>query len=81
VAGSDDFQLCVFNYNTHDKVASFEAHPDYIRCLAVHPTAGIVLTGNDDMTIKAWDWDKGWKCIQVRLLFSFLRVKCRVFYF
>ena len=35
VAGSDDFQLCVFNYNTHDKVASFEAHLDYIRCLAV----------------------------------------------
>lgn len=66
VAGSDDFQLRVFNYNTHDKVASFEAHPDYIRCLAVHPTASIVLTGSDDMTIKAWDWDKQWKCVQVR---------------
>lgn len=30
VAGSDDFQLRVFNYNTHDNVASVEAHPDYI---------------------------------------------------
>ncbi|GLB34322.1 putative the coatomer is a cytosolic protein complex that binds to dilysine motifs and reversibly associates with Golgi non- clathrin-coated vesicles, which further mediate biosynthetic protein transport from the ER, via the Golgi up to the trans Golgi network [Lyophyllum shimeji] len=65
VAGSDDFQLRVFNYNTHEKVAAFEAHPDYIRCLTVHPTASIVLTGSDDMTIKAWDWEKGWKCIQV----------------
>ena len=51
VARSDDFQLRVFNYNTHDKVASFEAHPDYIRCLAIHPTVSIVLTGSDDMTI------------------------------
>ena len=66
VAGSDDFQLRVFNYNTHEKVAAFEAHPDYIRCLTVHPTASIVLTGSDDMTIKAWDWDKQWRCIQVR---------------
>lgn len=65
VAGSDDFQLRVFNYNTHEKVAAFEAHPDYIRCLTVHPTASIVLTGSDDMTIKAWDWEKGWKNIQV----------------
>ena len=65
VAGSDDFQLRIFNYNTHEKVAAFEAHPDYIRCLTVHPTASIVLTGSDDMTIKAWDWDKQWRCIQV----------------
>lgn len=66
VAGSDDFQLRVFNYNTHEKVTAFEAHPDYIRCLTVHPTASIVLTGSDDMTIRAWDWDKQWRCIQVR---------------
>ena len=65
VAGSDDFQLRVFNYNTHEKVTAFEAHPDYIRCLTVHPTASIVLTGSDDMSIKAWDWDKAWKNIQV----------------
>ncbi|KAG1746983.1 WD40-repeat-containing domain protein, partial [Suillus occidentalis] len=29
------------------------------------PTASIMLTGSDDMTIKAWDWDEQWKCIQV----------------
>ncbi|CDZ98718.1 coatomer beta subunit [Phaffia rhodozyma] len=65
VAGSDDFQLRIFNYNTYEKIAAFEAHPDYIRCLVVHPTLSLVLTGSDDMTIKCWDWEKGWKCVQV----------------
>lgn len=68
VTGSDDFQLRVFNYNTHDKVVAFEAHPDYIRCLAVHPTLPLVFTGSDDMTIKSWDWDKSWKCANVSRL-------------
>lgn len=65
VCGSDDFHLRVFNYNTSERVAGFEAHPDYIRCLAVHPSQPFVLTGSDDMTIKLWDWEKSWKCIQV----------------
>lgn len=61
VAGSDDFQLRVYNYNTHEKVTALEARRDYIRCLTVHPTASIFLTGSGDMTIRAWDWEKGWK--------------------
>jgi hypothetical protein len=82
VCGSDDFHVRVFNYNTQERVTSFEAHPDYIRsvyrsllvgpcfngsrrCLAVHPTQSLVLTGSDDMTIKLWDWEKNWKCVQV----------------
>ncbi|KAL4880832.1 coatomer WD associated region-domain-containing protein [Aspergillus karnatakaensis] len=65
VCGSDDFQLRVYNYNTSEKIASFEAHPDYIRSIAVHPTQPFVLTASDDMTIKLWDWEKGWKCVQV----------------
>ena len=65
VCGSDDFQLRVYNYNTSEKITSFEAHPDYIRCLAVHPTQSIVLTCGDELTIKAWDWDKGWRCANV----------------
>jgi len=64
VVGSDDFQLRVFNYNTQEQVAAFAAHSDFIRDLAVHPTASIVLTGSDDKTIKAWDWDQGWKNVQ-----------------
>ncbi|KAK3209526.1 hypothetical protein GRF29_69g2085367 [Pseudopithomyces chartarum] len=61
VAGSDDFRLRVYNYNTSEKVTEFEAHPDYIRAIAVHPTQPFVLTASDDMTIKLWDWDKSWK--------------------
>src|SRR5262249_30667158 len=65
VCGSDDFQLRVHNYNTSEKITSFEAHPDYIRAIAIHPTQPFVLTASDDMTIKLWDWDKSWKCVQV----------------
>jgi coatomer subunit beta' len=65
VTGSDDFQLRVYNYNTSEKITSFEAHPDYIRAIVVHPTQPFVLTASDDMTIKLWDWEKGWKCVQV----------------
>jgi coatomer subunit beta' len=57
----------VYNISTGEKVTSFEAHPDYIRCLTVHPTLSLVLTGSDDMTVKCWDWDKAWRCVQVRL--------------
>lgn len=65
VCGSDDFQVRVYNYNTSEKITSFEAHPDYIRAIVVHPSQPFVLTASDDMTIKLWDWDKGWKCVQV----------------
>ncbi|KAK7553854.1 coatomer beta [Phyllosticta citricarpa] len=65
VCGSDDFQLRVYNYNTSEKITSFEAHPDYIRAICVHPNQPFVLTASDDMTIKLWDWERGWKCVQV----------------
>jgi len=68
VSGSDDFQLRVYNISTGEKITSFEAHPDYIRCLTVHPTLSLVLTGSDDMTVKCWDWEKGWRCVQVSRL-------------
>lgn len=54
--------ISVYNYNTMDKVKAFEAHVDYIRCLAVHPTLPYVLSSSDDMLIKLWDWEKGWIC-------------------
>ncbi|KAE8680785.1 Coatomer subunit beta'-2 [Hibiscus syriacus] len=59
VAGADDMFI-VYNYNTMDKVKVFEAHTDYIRCVAVHPTLPYVLSSSDDMLIKLWDWEKGW---------------------
>lgn len=55
----------VYNYNTMDKIKVFEAHTDYIRCVAVHPTLPYVLSSSDDMLIKLWDWEKGWACTQI----------------
>jgi coatomer subunit beta' len=63
VVGSDDFHLRVFNYNTSEKITAFEAHPDYIRAIVVHPTQPFVLTASDDTTIKLWGWEKCWKCV------------------
>ena len=65
VPGADDMFIRVYNYNTMDKVKVFEAHTDYIRCVAVHPTLPYVLSSSDDMLIKLWDWDKGWMCTQI----------------
>ncbi|CAH9147058.1 unnamed protein product [Cuscuta epithymum] len=65
VAGADDMFIRVYNYNTMDKIKVFEAHTDYIRCVAVHPTLPYVLSSSDDMLIKLWDWEKGWTCTQI----------------
>ncbi len=62
----------VFNYNTFEKVHSLEAHTDYIRSIAVHPTQPLVLSCGDDMLIKLWDWEKKWQCMQVRIMSSLL---------
>ena len=55
----------MFNYNTLERLASFEAHSDYVRCIAIHPSQPFILTSSDDMTIKLWNWDKAWACQQV----------------
>lgn len=36
----------VFNYNTLEKVHSFEAHTDYLRSIIVHPTHPYILTSS-----------------------------------
>ncbi|EGG14604.1 WD40 repeat-containing protein [Cavenderia fasciculata] len=63
VTGSDDTNIRVYNYNTMEKIKSFEAHADYIRCIVVHPTQPYILSSSDDMSIKLWDWEKGWNNI------------------
>lgn len=65
VVGSDDLMVRVFNYNTLERVTQFTAHSDYIRGIAIHPTRPLVLTCSDDLTIKAWDWEKSWKQVGV----------------
>lgn len=46
VTGSDDMQIRVFNYNTLERAHSFEAHSDYVRCIAVHPAQPFILTSS-----------------------------------
>ncbi|KAF8049763.1 hypothetical protein N665_2121s0004 [Sinapis alba] len=65
VAGADDKYISVYNYNTMKTVKVFEAHSDFIRCVAVHPTLPYVLSSSDDMLIKLWDWEKSWACTQI----------------
>ncbi|KAG5495285.1 hypothetical protein JKF63_02352 [Porcisia hertigi] len=60
VCGCDDMNLRVFNYNTMERTKIFQAHDDYIRCVAVHDQLPLVLSCGDDMTIRQWDWSKGW---------------------
>lgn len=59
LAGSDDFQVRVFNYNTMEKVKAFEAHNDFIRAIIVHPTEPYIITSADDAKIKIWNYESG----------------------
>ena len=36
----------VYNYNTLERVHQFEAHNDYIRSIAAHPTQPYLLTSS-----------------------------------
>eukprot|EP00762_Andalucia_godoyi_P006629 ANDGO_05016.mRNA.1 Coatomer subunit beta'-1 len=65
VVGSDDLMVRVFHYNTMEKVVEFQAHQDYLRSIAVHPTLPLILTASDDTTVAQWNWDQGWKCTAV----------------
>ncbi len=55
VTGSDDIIVRVFNYNTLEKVHSFDAHTDYIRSIVVHPTHPYILTSSGEGGDRAYD--------------------------
>lgn len=65
VTAADDSFIRVYNYDTTEKIIEFEAHKDYIRSLAVHPTLPYLLSASDDKTIKLWDWENGWTCTRI----------------
>jgi len=64
VAGCDDMNLRVYNYATMDVVKVWVAHADYIRFVDIHPLHSLILSASDDMTIKLWDWEKDFECLQ-----------------
>lgn len=39
-------QLRVINYNTLDRVHQLDAHSDYLRSIAVHPSQPFILTSS-----------------------------------
>jgi len=39
-------QIRVYNYNTLERLHQFEAHSDYIRSIAVHPTQSYLLSSS-----------------------------------
>ena len=40
----------VYNYNTLERVHQFEAHSDYLRSIAVHPTQPYILTSSGNIS-------------------------------
>lgn len=39
-----------------EKVRSFEAHADFIRCVVVHPVEPYLISCSDDSKIKIWNY-------------------------
>ncbi|XVE88942.1 hypothetical protein DITRI_Ditri19aG0110200 [Diplodiscus trichospermus] len=65
VVGADDGLIRIYNFDTMEIVKEIEAHTDFIRSLAIHPTLPYVLSSSDDKLIKLWDWEKAWICSRV----------------
>lgn len=65
VTAADDKYIRIYNYDTMEKIKEYEAHTDYIRSVAVHPTLPYLLSCSDDKVIKLWDWEKDWSCTQI----------------
>lgn len=69
----DDMQIRVFNYNTLERVHMFEAHSDYIRCIAVHPTQPYILTSSGTL---ANPWSHDWLHISLSWFTDHRTLKC-----
>ena len=47
----DDMHLRVYNYNTLERVNQFEAHSDYLRSIAIHPTHPYILSSSGKLVM------------------------------
>ena len=43
--------LRVYNYNTLERVNQFEAHSDYLRSIAIHPTHPYILSSSGKLVM------------------------------
>ncbi|XP_037465543.1 uncharacterized protein LOC119337485 isoform X3 [Triticum dicoccoides] len=63
VAGTNNGNVHVYDYRQMRKITSFRVGTfEDLVSLAVHPTRPYLLSAGTSM--KLWDWDKGWECIQ-----------------
>ena len=65
VCGVDDSTIRVFNYHTMEKITQFEAHTDFIRYIAVHPSLPLIISVSDDTTACLWDWSASWSRLAI----------------
>jgi WD40 repeat protein len=65
----DLLQIRVFNYNTLERVHNFDAHSDYVRAIAVHPTQPFILTSSGKLQAVVW----------VRIDFMWIRFRIQLF--
>jgi len=56
LCGADDMRVYLLRMHNMKKIWTVEAHADYIRCVAHHPTRNAFLSGSDDMSIKYWTY-------------------------
>ena len=52
VVGADDCMIRIYNVHSGDLVKKWEAHADYIRSIAVHPSKLQIVTSSDDFLLK-----------------------------
>jgi coatomer subunit beta' len=65
ITGWDDYYIRIFDPNEPENVTVIDAHEDYIRSIAIHPTLPLFLSASDDCKIKLWKWEGDKSPVQV----------------
>ena len=68
-SSQDDMHVRVYNYNTLERVHQFEAHSDYLRAIAVHPTQPYILTSSGKISKLSTCFLVSTVCVSVSALY------------